>query len=297
MKKIITIFNIFILGALLLASCELNEVPKFKDTDSFVGFTAATLSVSEKAGVVRLPVTFASIDGKTVTATYTLIEGTSDPKVPKAKQGINFALKNPAATITFDAQTRNTFIEINILDQPNKFTGDLKFTVQISAAPGANVGGDNICVVTINDQDHPLTDILGVYNASGTSYFNGATGWPITFAKDASDITKVWISNFVEGGSSLPVYGIVNKTMTEIKVPVGQRIDQHTTYKFIELVGFYGPDGAVDIEEGGNITIKINPDFSMDIMDEIGSYVWRNEDKTSGAGYFNVFAADIKLKR
>ena len=290
MKKLIKFLNIFIIGALVLASCDVNKTPTFQDKDSFVGFTKPTVSIPENGGVVRLPVTFASPDGKAVTATYTV-------KDISAKQGTNYTLKNAAATITFDAQNRNSFIEINIVNRAGLFTGDLKFSVEISAVPGANVGGDNVCTVTINDLDHPLTPILGNYNASGTSYFNGPTGWVITFAKDASDLSKVWISNFVEGGSSGAIYGIVNKTMTEIKVPKGQRVAESTSYGFIELRGYYGPDGAVEIGDGENITIKINPDFSMDIMDEIGSYVWQNADKTGGFGWYNIFAADIKLTR
>ena len=290
MKKLLNFLNIFIIGALVLVSCDVNKTPTFQDKDSFVGFTTPTVSVKEDGGVVRLPVTFASPDGKTVTATYTV-------KDISAKQGTNYSLKNAAATITFDAQNRNSFIEINIVNKAGLFTGDLKFSVEITAVPGANVGGDKVCTVTINDLDHPLTPILGNYNATGTSYFDGPSGWVMTFAKDASDVTKVWISNFVLDGSTLPVYGVVNKTMTEIKVPKGQRIAENPSYGFIELRGYYGPDGAVEIADGENITIKINPDFSMDVMDEIGAYVWKNADKSGGLGWFNIFAADIKLKR
>ena len=290
MKKLIKFLNIFIIGALVLASCDVNKTPVFQDKDSFVGFTTPTVSVKEDGGVVRLPVTFASPDGKTVTATYTV-------KDISAKQGTNYTLKNAAATITFDAQNRNSFIEINIVNKAGLFTGDLKFSVEITAVPGANVGGDKVCTVTINDLDHPLTPILGNYNATGTSYFDGPSGWVMTFAKDASDVSKVWISNFVLDGSTLPVYGVVNKTMTEIKVPRGQRIGENPSYGFIELRGYYGPDGAVEIADGENITIKINPDYSMDVQDEIGSYVWKNADKSGGLGWFNIFAADIKLKR
>lgn len=297
MKKFITLFNIVLLGALLLVSCELNEVPEFKKSDSFVGFTKATASISEKGGVVRLPVTFATIEGSAVTATYTLIEGTSNPKDPKAKQGVNFSLKNPTATISFDAQTRSSFIEINIIDRPNVFTGDLKFTVQINSVAGANVGGDNICVVTINDLDHPLTAILGNYNATGTSYFSGPDAWTVTITKDASDVSKVWITNLVSATSN-PIYGVVNKTMTEIKVPIGQEIHKSANYGFIGFMGYYGPDGATAIPDGESVTIKINPDNSMDVMDEIGGYVWAKADKSdAGLGWWDIFQADVKLKR
>ena len=289
MKKIIKFLYIFVIGAMFLASCEPNEIPTFQDKDSFVGFTKPSISVSENAGVVKLPVTFGSPVGKSITATYTVKDGT-------AKQGTNYSLKNAAATVTFDAQTMNTFIELNIINLAGKFTGDIKFTVTISDVPGANVGGDNVCTVTINDLDHPLTPILGNFNATGTSYFDGATSWAVTLAKDASDVSKVWITGLVSGTTN-PVYGVVNSTMTEIKVPVGQEILKHSSYGFIELKGFFGPDGATDIPDGGNITIKINGDFSMDVMDEIGAYVWQNADKSGGLGWWDIFQADVKLKR
>jgi hypothetical protein len=290
MKKLILFFNVIFIGAFLLTSCELNEIPEFSDADAFASFTKTSMAISEQGGTLNIPVTVASIEGLSTTVTYQITDGT-------ASNGTNFTPADGSGTLSFDANNRTSNIVININDLAGVYTGDLKFTVELVNSPDVSIGADNVCEVTINDEDHPLAAILGNYTASGTSYFDGPDQWTMTFLKDPDDESVVWIENFVKGGSSLAVYGVVNEDMTEIKVPAGQRIAESSSYGFIELVGFYGPDGADAIPEGANITIKINPDYSMEILDEIGSYVWSGADKTGGLGYYNIFAADIVLTR
>ncbi len=290
MKKLIQYFNIIFMGAFLLTSCELNEIPKFDNADTFAYFTKPTMSISEQGGTLSIPVNLASVDGATTTVTYQIKDGT-------AQNGTHFNPVSGSGTLSFDSNTRTSNIVIDIVDVAGVFTGDLNFTVELVSSPGAAIGSDKVCQVTINDEDHPLSAILGDYNAAGTSYYDGPVAWTINFDKDPDDISLVWISNFVLDGSSLAVYGIVNEDMTEIKVPAGQRIATSSSYGFIALRAFYGPDGAEEIPEGAYITIKINPDYSMTILDEIGSYVYQNADKTGGLGWYNIFAAPITLTR
>ena len=290
MKKLILYINIIFMGAFFLTSCELNEVPKFNDNDAFAYFTTSSLSISEQGGTLSIPVNLASKAGISTTVTYQIVDGT-------AENGTHFTPVSGSGTLSFDSNTRTNTIEINIVDLAGVFTGDLKFTVELVNSPDVAIGADKICEITINDEDHPLSAILGDYNAAGTSYYDGAVAWTINFDKDPDDISLVWISNFVLDGSSLAVYGIVNEDMTEIKVPAGQEIATSSSYGFIGLRGFYGPDGAEEIPEGAYITININPDYSMTILDEIGSYVYQNADKTGGLGWYNIFAAPITLTR
>lgn len=290
MKKFILFFSVIFIGAFLLTSCELNEIPKFNEDDAFASFGKTSVEISEQGGTLAIPVILASVEGISTTVTYKIVDGT-------AKSGTHFSPVDGSATLSFDANNRTSNILININDLSGLYTGDLNFTVELLNSPDVSIGSDNVCSVTINDEDHPLAAILGDYNASGESYFNGPEQWTISLLKDPDDESIVWIDNLVNGGSNLAVYGVVNSEMTEIKVPAGQRIAESSSYGFIELKAFYGPYGEEEIPEGENITIKINPDYSMEILDEVGSYVWSGADKTDGLGYYNIFQAGIVLTR
>lgn len=288
MRKLFYLLTIAVLA--FITSCELNTAPEFNDGDAFVAFDKVSLSINENGDTLLIPVTLASISGKSAVVGYSVIDST-------AKQGVNFELVDGSATLTFDAANRTQYIAVVVNDNPGVFTGDLRFLVQLSEDGTVKPNAENACLVTINDLDHPLAAILGTWTASGTSYFNGEEAWDMELTKDPDDISVVWFLPFVKGGANKPIYGVVNEAKTEIKIPVGQEINTPGSYGFIELRSFYGPDGANEIPDGGNITIEIREDGKLYIMDEIGSYVWGNADKSDGLGWFNIFQADIILSR
>ncbi|MCK9436646.1 MAG: hypothetical protein M0Q12_05500, partial [Synergistaceae bacterium] len=159
------------------------------------------------------------------------------------------------------------------------------------------LGGNDTVYVTILDLDHPLSAILGTYTAVGTSYFNGTESWTVTITKDPEgDVSKVWISNLVAGGSSAstPLYGIVNEEKTELKIPVKQTVAVSTSYPSILFQGYYGPDGATAIPDGGSVTGLIS-DGEIALQDEIGSQVF--DASNASAGWYNIFAADVVLTK
>lgn len=289
MRRLLYILSIV---AIVASSCEnLNEIPTFSDSSAFVKIDKPTMGINENVGVLRIPVTLVSASGVATTVTYKVTDGT-------AKITDNYTLVDATKTLTFTAENRTQYIEINIVNLALFYTGDLKFTVELDATGDVKKGSDNKCTVTIQDLDHPLTPILGEYTAVGTSYFNGTEQWTVTLTKDATDVTKVWISNFVKGGSSLAVYGVVDAEMTIIKVPIFQVIATSTSYPLIRLEGYYGPDGEVAIPSGGFITLEVAADkHSIAVMDEIGSRVWKDADATQSAGWYNIFAADIVLTK
>lgn len=282
MKKLILYINIIFMGAFLLTSCELNEIPKFDDADTFAYFTSPSLSISEQGGTLSIPVNLASTDGISTTVSYQIIDGT-------AENGTHFTPVSGSGTLSFDSNTRTNNIEINIVDIAGVFTGDLKFTIELVNSPNAAIGADNVCEITIQDEDHPLSAILGTYSASAVGYWDGPIEWDIVFEKDSDDISLVWIHNFVLDGSSVPVYGIVNEDMTEIKIPVEQDLVPDTAL----LVGWYGPDGIDNwtiIPEGEFITVTIAPDYSMTVEDCIAS-------AAAAGGYYNIIYGPVNLTR
>ncbi|MDX9771128.1 MAG: Calx-beta domain-containing protein [Tenuifilaceae bacterium] len=289
MRKILSLLTISLL--VFFTSCDMNTAPEFDDSDAFVAFDNAAMSIAEDGGVIKIPVTVASVKGISTTANFELVDGT-------AKLGENFTLASESNTLTFDATNRTQFIEINVI-KVDGFTGDLRFQVVLSEDSKVKPGVESACQVTIVDLDHPLAAILGTWNATAESAFNGEESWEMEFEKDEDDITVVWIYPFVKGGTSEAIYGVVQydeedeDLMTEIRIPRGQEIATSSSYGLIQLLTW--DDGLVT---SGNIIVEIDLENEvLTIKDPFGSYVWQNADGTGGLGWYNRFLAGGVLTR
>ena len=229
MKKYILILATLALAAV---SCDKNESPVFDDADAFVAFDKGAVSVSEIAGTVQIPVTLVSLAGLETTISYEAVDGT-------AKAGVNFNLAAGAATLTFTKDAPTQIITVNILDPEvvydtdgttrlgGKYTGDLKFTLKFKSTGDVNAGRESSCTVTIQDIDHPLSNILGswTFNALNSSF--AATSWANELAKDETDDHKVWFFNLVGlnsgwAGWDISYYGNVSDDLKTITIPLGQ---------------------------------------------------------------------------
>ena len=292
--NILKSLTILVLGSILMVSCNLNEAPKFDDSEAFVAFRSTELSLGEeKTGEIKIPVLLTSLAGLSSSVDFEIItEGST------AIEGKHFTIVNTSKTLNFTKDQPTQDIIVKTIDN-STFDGDVSFAIKLNDPGDVNLGASQKINIKINDDEHPLLFILGSLTAKGTSYFNGAEEWTVTFDKDATDLKKVWIKNFVNGGSSAasPIYGVVNDEKTEIKIPVGQIIAVSTSYPKITLRGFYGPDGEEEIPTGGFITGTIAPDGQITFVDEFGSYVWTNEDMTAGAGWYNIYQAGVTLKK
>ncbi|MBR5736403.1 MAG: hypothetical protein IKX60_06405 [Bacteroidales bacterium] len=200
-------FTLITVGIALLASCQnLNTVPVFDEDDAFVAFSIATKSVSEDAGIISIPVSLASIAGLSSTVSYEFVDGT-------AKLNENFKPVDETGILNFSSNARTANIDIQILDKPGVFTGDLKFTVKFKSTGSVKEGAENSCVVTITDNDHPLSAILGTYMAYPAGSNRGFTQYEVTITKDEEDLTLVWIHGLshrsVLNDGLTPAYGNV----------------------------------------------------------------------------------------
>ena len=293
MKKLKKL-TILVLGAILMVSCNLNEAPIFDDSEAFVAFRSSELSLGEeKTDTIKIPVLLTSLAGLSSSVDFEIVTDGAT-----AIEGKHFKVLNTSKTLTFTKDTPTQNILVKTIDNAT-FDGDVSFSIKLNDPGDVKLVASKIINIKINDDEHPLLFILGSLTAKGTSYFNGAEEWTVTFDKDATDLKKVWIKNFVNGGSSAasPIYGVVNDEKTEIKIPVGQIIAVSTSYPKITLRGFYGPDGEEEIPTGGFITGTIAPDGQITFVDEFGSYVWTNEDMTAGAGWYNIYQAGVTLKK
>ena len=235
MKKFNSIFLI-LCGVAVMASCsKLNTMPVFEASESFAAFTITSISVDENKGQVVIPVQVASIDPVNTTVSYKITPGT-------AVEGTDYKDTNESAILTFKNESRQENIVINIIDRQGDYTGDLTFTIDLIAATGLKLSMEKTCKVTISDLDHPLAEILGEYNASATSSYDGAVTWTMTMIKDPKDNTMVWIDQLTNEmvGESARFYANVLKdeegNITGLVVPAGQYVGPISGY-LMWLVG------------------------------------------------------------
>lgn len=277
MKKIFYLISIVVLG-FLAASCNLNEFPTFDDNDAFAAFKTSSVTVAENVGTVNIPVHVTSLKGVGTTVSYEFVNGS-------ASQGVDFEDASGSGTISFAAGESEKYITVKIIEHPGVFTGDLRFSVKFKSTGDVKAGAGNSCAVTINDLDHPLSAILGSYSCKTMDAWGGDNEWTMTFIKDDSDVTKVWIYNIWAADSWADMdtiyYGIVDDDMTTITIPLGQESEyKYSNGKPITLLGFDGESGhdegnmVVSIKDGGK-TLVWDPDF--------GPWAW-----IEGAGNINI---------
>ena len=279
-------------AGLLLASCNINELPEYDDSNAFVAFTSSAVSVGEEEGSKQVEVLLTSIGGIETTVNFEV----APAETAGAVEGKHYTIEGgKSLTFTKDAPTQK--ITLNIIDN-DTFDGDVKFTIKLLDPEGVQLGASKTCSVTIEDDEHPLLFILGTLSAKGVSDFNGDTEWEVRIAKDDSDLSKVWIYNLVPGGSSSssPVYGIVNDEKTEIRIPVGQEVAVSSSYPHILLNGFYG-DTEEKIPTGGYITGEIAEDGTISIKDYFGSQVFSDDAASNSLGWYNLMDPIITLKK
>lgn len=251
-------------GALLLTGCDVNEIPTFNDADAFVAFTKSTASIQENStDSVVIEVLCSSLSGVSGEVSIAIVEDTTNTAA-KVGELFTYYTTTGRDTLSFDKSTASQYIIVKPIDN-EVFGGDKKFSFELKDAKGVNLGTSKIITVTVGDNEHPLAFILNDYAASADSYFasRGHFDWTITIAKDADDLSKVWVYNldpyFAANGFVGPdynaFYGIVNEDKTEIAVPVEQALGYQNTI----LVGFTGadPDESDTMNTGDNIIIEI----------------------------------------
>lgn len=279
-------------AGLLLASCNINELPEYDDSNAFVAFTSSSVNVGEEEGSKQVEVLLTSIGGIETTVNFEV----TPAETAGAVEGKHYTIEG-SKSLTFKKDAPTQKITLNIIDN-NTFDGDVKFTIKLLDPEGVQLGASKTCSVTIEDDEHPLLFILGTLSAKGVSDFNGDTEWEVRIAKDDSDLSKVWIYNLVPGGSSSssPVYGIVNDDKTEIRIPVGQEVAVSSSYPHILLNGFYG-DTEEKIPTGGYITGEIAEDGTISIKDYFGSQVFSDDAASNSLGWYNLMDPIITLKK
>lgn len=277
--------------ALSLASCSLNDEPEFNDADAFVAIQQTTAFVAETGNKLEIPVMLTSLAGLQGSVDFVI----TPDSAAGAVEGNHFTIGNESKTLTFTKDTPVQNIIINVKDN-NIFEGDKKFTIELVNAQGVKLGANKKCVVTVEDDEHPLAFILGTFTGKGESNFGGDLEWTVRFEKDATDLNKVWITNLVPGGSSSnsPVYGIVNADKTELLIPVLQETAISSSYPHIVLKGY---DGESEEELQDNVKCKIAADGTITIKDIFGAYVYGDDAMSDGLGWYELVLQNAVLTK
>ncbi len=260
-------------SAAVFSACDDNEQPGFADSEAFVAFNSATSTVYEKTGsgnnevvapVKDITVTLSSLSGLAKAATVE-IDYTGIDEKKKATEGVNFEIIG-SKELKFTPDNRTANIRVRYIPD-GVYTGDLQFKLVLSSTE-VNVGHESECLVTLSDAEHPLQPILGTYKASADSYFSnrGHFDWEITFSKDESDVSKIWIDGldpyFGQAGYLGHVYGTVDSELTTISVPAKQSYgykDSDGNESTLECFSTADPDddNAKQLSDGENMAISI----------------------------------------
>lgn len=295
MKKTITYINFLILGVLAVVSCNINSYPVFDDKDAFVAFDATSYQFNEPASgsteIVEVSVTLASVAGISTSVTYEAVDGT-------AKAGIDYDLVDPTGVLTFDAQNRTCKIQIKLYSNfAGTYTGNKSFTLKFKSTGDVNPGSENSTTVTIADIDHPLNAILGTYTMTGISYFSGPVTWNMTFERDESDVSIVWISGIVDSQTIGGFYGTVTMaedgiTPESISITLGQ---QSTMTSSVCLL--YGIDAMGEsLYSGGSMPVSITNGGNNIEFTELGPALCADPAAGSYYGIILGGATGVKVK-
>lgn len=248
-----TLNKIFISALALgtLASCNLNDYPKFDDKDAFAAVDVESVNRLESGGVVKIPVTIASVSPVKATVTYAIVEDATS-----AVSGVNYKLLDETGTLVFDGSERTKTIDIELLHVEG-FKGDTELTIQLTGGVGVKLGAEKTVSIGILDAEHPLQDILGTYSFTATLYDKTPVSQDVTFLKDPKDVEVVWISSLLPldaGGKAFKVYGKVSEDHKKITVPFGQT-GTWSSYSW-NVMGFANDDtveqGALELTATAN---------------------------------------------
>lgn len=252
MNKLIRIIPV-VAGFVLLASCDLNKYPEFDDKDAFAAIDIAKVSVKETVGKISIPVTIASVNPIQTSVTYTVADGAT------AKDGENYSFVDKSGVLSFNGEERTKTIDINIADLSGIYTGDVSFTISlVSATSNVNLGTEKTCVVTIEDLDHPLADVLGEYTVTATDYAYGPQQYTMSLTKDDNDATIVWCDYITPFAKSYPAYkfavwGKVSEDHSTITFSLGQKPGADMDYGAMVLCSFSVSDEGFDIQDEGEL--------------------------------------------
>lgn len=233
--KTLKYITTFIIGLLLLASCEQEDI-LFDSSMSAVGFYGSTASVNEYD---------ATMSGKDSVVVQFLVTALTDaPSCNITFEVDTVDIENPAVEgVDFEAITNKTVtvsegwgylpMSIKAIDNNTYDTkGNKSFRLKIvSNSQGYDLSSESSITITIIDDDHPLGWMFGSYAVATTATANGSSSHTGSIAAVEGEVNKVKIYGMA-GAALGPVMadpyfilGTVSADHTSISVDAGQEWD------------------------------------------------------------------------
>ncbi len=248
MKNIVKAF-VALAGIAGLAAC---AKPAQFYNPPFVIMEATSVTVEESNPAKTLELTVLAYGIKEAcTVTYVVEAGT-------ATEGVDYSLTDASGILKFSPESATQTISLSVTGQPGAYTGNTQFKVKLaSASEGVTLGAATTCTVTVKDLDHPLSAILGEYNAAGIDVFDVEIVWPLSVTADEKDIHKVWLKNVIglpaynDLDWDLSVYGIVSDDLKTITIPYLQQtgLEWNADEDWLQLCSWGVEDGKIVVDE------------------------------------------------
>ena len=268
-----------ILASFLLfafASCEdINEPITFSQEDAFVAFPSSSKTIAEGGSpqTYAIPVLVSATEGSpAVTVDF---DFAPDTTAQPAEEGVDYELVNDSKTLNFDKGWGYDTILVRTI--PNgEFTGDKAFKVHITGnSQGYQDDGlETTMNVTLQDNEHPLNLVLGAYEITGTSDFNGDFTSQIEITPHPENYTQVTLKvmELIPGWSYTEediFYADVDLDAMTFEIQAGQSFPSRGYGPSI-ITGWFGAAGDTKIPNGEYITGDIAADGTITINDWIG---------------------------
>ena len=234
----------------IFQACEINDPEKlgivYDGTNfvSFYGTSQATLSEKitttsgSAEGVTNIVVRSLGSEAVTVEFDFdtTGIELT-------AVEDEDFVLLNSSKTLSFPAGGGEDTISIKAIDNQSFDGGTRKVAINLisKSSESYDWGNETTCILSVMDDDHPLSSILGNYSISADGV--GTTNYDITLLPIEGDITKVYIENIIPTGyfsAKTVAVASVDLVTKTISMEQGQVIGTSSNDNYGKLVGFDG---------------------------------------------------------
>lgn len=298
MKKVLIYFASLLIGLSMFTSCEdTNEPILLQDGDKFIAFERTTALAAENGDRIGILVYIAGVSGSGATVNFEFdTEGIDNPAV----EGVDYNLLNTEKTLTFNSYYGYDTIWIEPID--NDIYDKNKSANIILSSPTNNfdLGANYTATLTIEDNEHPLSLVIGTYTVNYVSgYSSGGTGsLTIETKPNPDDETQIyflldtWIAHAGYGGTYTETDWVlcnIDIDAMTIKIASGQAYPDGD-YGPIAIVGY---DDGGEFEDGEFIEGTIDADGNITITD--GMYI----PFTSGVNFgysFDNWASSVWTK-
>ena len=271
MKKILTYFIGVLMILSFLTSCEdLNEPIMLNNADKFIAFEKTSSSIKEEAtSKLGILVYIASTEAVGGSVNFEFdIEGITNPAV----ENVDFTLLNDTKILSFSNGYGYDTIWIETIDNV-VYDKDKQVKIVLSSPTASyNLGTNYICNLTIADNEHPLSLVIGDYTIDYVSGWGGTGSLDIETLPNSEDETQIyflldtWISHAGYPGTYTDedrVYCNIDLVAGTIKIGSGQAYADGD-YGPIKILG-YDADG--EMEDGEFIEGTIDADGNISIPD------------------------------